>query len=330
VHPGPTCLDDLINKETKLAAMGDRAKAFKVDLVAFQTKAKAALQDYTHKKYRDLLQRWIKVDADIVEFIRKLACAIPCWWCVVECEICPLLYCIRDMQRRLNGTGARYTTVDSLQDLLYWWTRERDARKERFDRITAVMSAWEKPAATIDKVLTDNATFIQNAPNVLAANTATLLWDLFFRVIPMHMAIAPPADVQQTQIDAKYLDLCACDEGGKPDDCCGPNLGPLSLRDRLNGPQPFLIHPSKYVDLICCLATTRYHPSKEAWSDADSEVTKLTQIVTTVTADIAAKTASLAQDAKARLIGPIDCRFYKPNGDGDPPYPGDRCCGDDR
>jgi hypothetical protein len=313
---GITCLDELIAKETKIAAMADRAKAFKADLQALQQKTNAALQDYNHKKYHELLTRWKKLDADLVEFIKKLVCAIPCWWCVVECEICPLLYIVRDLERKLNGTGARYNTVDSLQDLLYWWTRERDARKAKLDRIKAVMSAWEKPAATIDKVLTDNANFIANAGNILAANTATLLWDLFFRVVPLHLAIAPPADVATTGIDSKYVNLCPCDEDGDPDDCCGPNVGVLSLRDRLIGPQPYLIKPFQYVDLVCCLATTRYHPAKEAWTDADSEVSKITDIITRVSGDITAKTASLAADAKARLSGPIDCRLYRPKGEG--------------
>jgi hypothetical protein len=325
---GANCFDDLIAKETKTAAMADRAKAFKADLEALQQKTKAALQDYTDDKYKELLSRWTKLDADIVEFIKKLVCAIPCWWCVVECEICPLLYAVRDLERKLYGTGTHYAKVDSLLDLQYWWSRERDVRLATLNRVKNVMTAWEKPAATIDKVLTDNANFIQNSGNILASNTATLLYELFFKVVPLHLAIAPPASVRTTGIESKYVELCPCDDAGPPDDCCGPNVGVLSLRERLVGPQPFLIAPSKYVDLVCCLANTRYHPAKEAWADADSEVSKITDVIARITADIGAKTTSLPQDAKARLSKPIDCQQYKPKEQSSRPPSDQGCCGE--
>jgi hypothetical protein len=330
----PSCFDDLIAKFGKAATKGDRAKTSITDLQAFKAKANTALQDYTHAKYRELLARWVKLDADIVDFIKKLVCAIPCWYCVVECEICPLLHYVRDKERALYGTGARYTSVDSLKDLQYWWTREQDARKAAFDRVAAVMSAWEKPATTLDKILTDNATFLQNAGNILGSATATLLWDLFFKVIPMHLAMAPPADVRTTGIERKYTDLCPCDDGGEPDDCCGPNVGVLSLRARLIGPQPYLIHPSRYTDLICCLVTKRYDPAKELWTDAESEVAAITLRITNIAAEITARTGSLPQDAKSRLTVPVDCTQYRMKGgdDYDPPRrPPERgCCGDDR
>ena len=323
---GANCLDDLIAKETKSAAKGDRAKAFKTDLEALQKTTTAALQDYKQDKYNELVKRWVKLDGDIVAFIHKMVCAIDCWWCVVECEICPLIYAVRDLERKLYGTGAGYPTVDSLLDLQYWWTRERDRRKATLDRVTAVLSAWQKPAATIDKVLTDNANFIQNTGNILASNTATLLYDLFFKVFPSHLAIAPPASVRTTGIESKYAELCHCDDAGPVDDCCGPNVGVLSLRERLIGPLPFLIDPSKYVDLVCCLATTRYHPAKEAWAEADSEVSKITDIISRATADITAKTNSLPQDAKARLSKPIDCcKDYKPKEPPSRPPPNRGC-----
>jgi hypothetical protein len=319
---GPDCLDQLKAKYAKIAARGDRAKPFQADLEALQKTTQAALQTYTPDKYNELLNRWLKLDADIAAFIKKMECAIHCWWCVIECEICPLIYAVRDLERKLYGTGSHYDKVDSLLDLQYWWTQERDARKATLDRISAIIAAWATPADAIDKVLKANADFIQNSGNILASNTATLLYDLFFKVIPSHLAIAPPADVHQTGIDKKYVDLCPCDDGGTVDDCCGPNVGVLSLRERLVGPLPFLIGPAKYVDLVCCLARTRYEPAKEAWTDADTEVTTITKMIADTTAAIAAKTSSLPADAKARLSKPIDCcKDYKPKEPPPPPPP---------
>jgi len=312
---GPDCLDELIAKEAKIAAKAGRADEFKKYLEALQETTKNALQDYPHDRYKDLLKRWIKLDGDIVSFIKNVVCNVDCWWCVVECEICPLIYTVRDLERKLYGTGSRYHHVDSLLDQQYWWTRERDVRNARLERIKAVMKAWETPRATIDKILTENENFIKDA--CPGPNNGSLLYDLFFKVIPLHLAIAPPAGVHTTGIEKKYADLCPCDDAGPVDDCCGPNVGVPSLRERVIGSQPFLINPAKYVELVCCLAKYRYYPAKEDLTEADSEVSRLEDLIKRTTDDIAAKTASLPDDAKARLSKPIDCRQYQPK----PPKP---------
>jgi hypothetical protein len=324
---GPNCLDKLIDQETQAAAKASRAADFKKDLQTLQDATKKALQDYTNEKYQSLLKRWIKADADIVEFIKKIVCAIDCWWCVIECEICPLIYAVRDMERRVYGmTGARYTTADSLLDQQYWWTREAATRKATLDRVKAVLSAWATPATTIDKVLTDNDNFIKNA--CLGSNSAPLLYDLFFKVIPLHLAIAPPANVQTTGINSKYVNLCTCDDAGPVDNCCGPNVGVPSLRDRLVGPQPFLIDPAKYVDLVCCLAQHRLIPAQDDWAEADSQLSKVTDQIKRATADIAVKMSSLPADVKARLSTSIDCQNYQPKKATPKPQPEPGCCGD--
>jgi hypothetical protein len=317
-----SCFDPLIAQQAKEAAMGDAAKDFKKELETLLAAAKAAKADYTLDKYQDLLKRWQTEDDNLVALLKKLTCALPCWWCVVECEICPLLYSIRALERQLNGTYQPIDSADSLYDLAYWWTRERDRRQDVFSRIKAVMGAWATPNKTIDKALADNAKLISDAGNVLGPNSPTVLFDVFFRIVQLHLAIAPPASSgYTTKIEQQWVALCACDEDGTPDDCCGPNVGPLSMRARIIGPQPYLIPPDEYFPLMCCLVSTRYQPAKKALDDANSELANANAAIAKAIADIAAKQKSLPQDAKTALSKTIDCcNDYKPkpptNGDG--------------
>src|ERR1700737_212313 len=193
---GPTsssnCIEDLIAAQTKEITKADKAKAFKADLEALLTKARAASQDYTRDKYDKLLKEWLKQDRDIAELIRKLVCALPCWRCVIECHVCPILDDIHYSERWLYGEGTLYTEVHNLHDLLYWTERDMDAKKRRSERIKAVLVAWEKPAQTIEKILADDAKLIADAGKVLGSDPGKLLIDVFLKLVPMHLAIAPP------------------------------------------------------------------------------------------------------------------------------------------
>ena len=81
------CLLDLIEAQTKQITEAERAKQFKSDLEALLGKAKTAAQEYTQDKYDKLVRQWEDQDKEIVELIRKLVCAVPCWRCIVECYV---------------------------------------------------------------------------------------------------------------------------------------------------------------------------------------------------------------------------------------------------
>lgn len=308
----PNCIETLISEQTTTITAAERAKSFKTDLEALAQKAKTAQIDYTQSKYEQLLERWKKEDDDIVALISKLVCAIPCWQCVIECRVCTLYYAVRDIERNLIGTGTR-TTVDSLYDLRYWQTRDTEAKQAAFDRIKGVLAAWEKPAQTIEKVLNDNATLMQTAGKTLAPDAPKLLYDVFMRLVPMHLLIAPPADVWKTKIDKKYTHLCRCDKGD-PENCCGPDSGTPSLLERLLGPQPYLIKPDEYFWVICCLTMTRYQPAKEALAAAEGALEATENAIKRAKADIDSKMKSIEGDAKTELGKKIDCSKEKPNG----------------
>lgn len=329
-EPDKGCLDDLIRAEAATAAIGEEAKKSKADLEAFLAKMKAASAKYTPEAYTDLIKRWQDNDKLICEVIRKLLCNIPCWWCVIECEICPLINAIAADERRLKGTNLLYTSTNSLYDQRYWWWREREIQADAFDRVNKVMLAWQDPFTTIDAVLKANLAdaTAANTGKMLGPELNKLLFDLFFRIVPLHLAIAPPAEVAVTCVQKKFVELCGCDKPSNPDDCCGPNIGPLTVRERLVGPQPSLIKPELFPDLICCLATNAYRPAKEALAKANAAFTAVDAEITSLKAGIDAHIKSLPADAKIRLGKPIECKDYQPKVNGGGSGGTNKCCGD--
>ncbi|HZR83924.1 MAG TPA: hypothetical protein VFD92_22705 [Candidatus Binatia bacterium] len=276
----PDCLEKLITSQAELEAKGEKAKEFRKDLEDFLAKAKKAADDYTRKWYDDEVDKWEKLDRDISELLRTVVCTVPCWRCIIECYVCPLINDVIYAERRLYDDGEFYDTVHDLYDLRYWYGRQRDAKQRQADRIAKVLAAWEKPAQTIDKAIADNRTLYESAKKSLGTDPSKTVYDVFFKLIPMHLAIAPPASRSTTVIDKKYTEFCPCDEG-EPDDCCGPDVGEPSVRQRLVGPQPFLVDPNDYFALICCLVEKRYRPVKDALADAtaryqsvDDEITR--------------------------------------------------------
>jgi hypothetical protein len=309
------CLDEMIAAQASALAEADRTKVFKADLEALLAKAKAAKQDYTTEKYGKLLDEWTRQDAQIVDLIRKLVCAVPCWWCVIECHICPLLYEIRYREQKLYGDGTLYTEVRSLHDMRYWHERDRDQKKRIFDRVKNVLAAWEKPVQTVEKALADNAKLIADAGKFLAPDAPKLVYDVFLRLVPMHLAIAPPASVAKTAIDREYTKFCECDEG-QPDDCCGPDVGVMTVRERLIGPQPYLVDPNLYFAIICCLVKERYEPAKTALAKAEAEFQKWDGEVKRYATEIDERMKSFEKDARGAIPNVVDCCAYEKH-DGD-------------
>lgn len=311
-----TCLDDLIAKQAKQIADVARAQAFQAELGDISSKAKAARQDYTRDKYNDFVTRWKKNDDAIVDLIAKLVCTVPCWWCVIECEICPLLYAIRNADLRLNGDGTLIDKVYSLRDLQYWQTRNRDAKQQLCDRIKSVLAAWEKPAQTIDKILSDNAKLVDDTMKILGTDPVSAIYNVFMQLIPLHLAIKP-RDVA-TNIDPKYWTFCCCDEPNPPDDCCGPDLAKPTIRQLLIGQQPYIVDPDKFMGIICCIVEERYMPAKDQLAQAQADLDKTTADIQQAQAIMDTKKNTVAADYKASIANPIDCKKYTKKG-GDTP-----------
>lgn len=303
--PGETehCLERLIDEQTKQLTLADTAKDFKAELEALLTKAKAASLEYTATKYDELVEKWLKQDRAIADLIRKVVCVVPCWKCVIECYVCPLLNELRDAEKQLNGDGILHATMHSVYDLRYWHERDKASKERSFQRIKEVLAAWEKPAQTIERILADNGKLLADSEK----DPSKAVYDVFLKLIPMHLAIAPLAGPKTTTgIDKKYTEFCACDVG-KPDYCCGPDVGELTLRRRLVGHQPYLVKPDDYFDLICCLVEKRYRPAKDALAEATAGLEKVENDIKRFKAQIENGLKDFEKNAKAKIPSVIDC-----------------------
>ncbi|MGE5110684.1 MAG: hypothetical protein ACM3JB_07510 [Acidobacteriaceae bacterium] len=273
---------------------------------AIQDKAKAATQTYTRDAYEKLLKQWRDEDRDIANLIRTLVCTYPCWRCIVECYVCPLLNDLHLSLEWLYGDGSLYSDVHNLYDLQYWLQRDVDAKTRIFNRINDVLTAWTDPAKTIQANLQANAALIVNANKTLGTDARTV-YDVFFRLIPMHLAIAPPASAENTtRISKEYTEFCECDTG-TPDDCCGPDVGDRSLRQRLISPQAYLIDPSDYYKLICCLVEKRYHPAQDALTEAQAALQATTDEINRRKGQLDNYSKTFDSDSKGRIPSQIVC-----------------------
>jgi hypothetical protein len=328
------CIEELIATQAKEIAAAEKAKTFKADLEALLGKAKTASQDYTQEKYEKLGKLWAEQDSEIVELIRKLDCTVDCWRCVIDCIICPKINELQIAQQKLYA-GPLYTTVSevrNLYDLQYWHQRDKDQKERNFNRIKSVLAAWEKPAQTIEKILADNAKLIADSVKNLGTEPGKVIYDVFFRLVPMHLAIAPTGDSKwKTKILKEWTDFCPCDkgtpcEGETPCDdetfkdektpkddycCCGPNVGEWSLRERLIGPQPYLVDPNDYFPLVCCLVEQWYEPAKTELANAEADLAGVDDKIKGLKAQIENGLKSFDKDAKGAIPGVVDCNNYK-------------------
>lgn len=315
------CLETLIADQAAQIAAAEKAKTFKADLETLLGKAKAAGQEYNRDKYDGLVKRWVEADAAIAELIRKLVCAVPCWRCIIECHVCPLLNELHYAEQWLYATapapapGTTPPTVPNLHDLLYWHTRDKEAKERRFLRIKKVVEVWtlEKPAQTIDRILGENQKLIETAGKLLGSTDASkAVYDVFLRLVPLHLAIAPPkGSAWTTKIAKEYTEFCGCDTGTK-DDCCGPDVGEWGLRQRLIGPQPYLIDPNAYFDVICCLVEKRYAPAKDALAEAEAKIVTVDGEIKRYKALLTEeRLKALHQEARAAIPSNVDCCDYE-------------------
>jgi hypothetical protein len=307
-NPKPNCLEDLIQDQAEEIAKAEKAKQFKTELEALLTKALAAKQDYTRATFDRLVKDWKEQDEEIVKIIEKVVCAIPCWECVIECEICPILNEMRDAEWHLYGKEELYTTVSNYYDVLYWHQQDRDIKERRFNRIKSVLASWEKPGQTIEKTLAANILLREEIKKALTSPNT--VFDLFLKLIPQHLAIAPA--MTPSKIDKKFRDFCKCDTG-EPDNCCIRDAGmnKWSIRTKWLGPQPYLVDPQIYIDVVCCLVTHRYAPAQEALSDAEAAVLTAENDIKRAKAIIENGLKNFEKNAKGAIPLVIDCEKYK-------------------
>src|SRR5262245_12072537 len=99
---------------------------------------------------------------------------------------------------------------------------------------------------------------------------------------------------------------CQCDDS-TPDDCCGPDVGILNLRQRLVGPLPYIVDPALFPDIICCLTKERLSPASDQLATAQANLDAATAEIDLVKKRIADKKSTIEDYFRAELSNPIDC-----------------------
>lgn len=316
--PTTTCFQTTIDKQQGLANQAENAKQLLAELNALNDAAKTAKLAYTADIYSGFKTRWDALNGSILEAIDTATCNIKCWWCLMECEVCSLLNQITVLDTQLNGDGTLMADAQSLLDVQYWHLRNVASGQARFDRFKEVLAAWSDPAKRIAAELDANEKLVQS---LRMLDPVEQLLQLFLKVIPVHVALAPPGK-RQAAADAfgDYLKICACDEG-KPEDCCGPDTGLLSVLMQVAGaPLPYIVDPNDYLEIICCLVNERYLPAQEQLSAAQADLAAITAQIAATQADLDQRRTSLLSTALGNIAKPVDCSKYrrKPdNGDDD-------------
>ncbi len=318
--PGSTsnCLEDLIAKKTADTSALEKDGAFNKELDDLLKAAKTASQNYSRDKYEELIEKWIQEDLALVKLVQGLVCIVPCWRCIIDCFVCPLLNELRNAKKWLYDDGKLITTVNDLFDLQYWLTRDKEVKDQRVTRIKDVLNAWKTPSTTIEKTLNENKQLMDSLESFIKPpHGGKAVYDIFLFLIPRHLAIAPPATSLEltTRIDKKFTEFCPCDIA-IPDDCCGPNVGDLTFRERLVGPLPYLIDPNDYFKLICCLVEKRYAPATDALSKVDSQLTNVNAKIARYKAALGDTwKADFEKNARAAIPSDIDCCDYEKHDD---------------
>jgi len=311
----PDCLETAIEEQGKSIAKAEKAKLFKTELEGLLTKARTASQQYTQAKYDELLEKWQKADREIARLISTVVCTMPCWKCILECYICPPLYELHKSEALLYG-GELPGTITNLYDLRFWRERDSAAKERTLARLSEVLKAWEKPAQTIEKTLGDNATLLALIRQENSAKSGAAIYDLFLKLIPRHLAIAPPPASPETTtwIAEEYTKFCECGEY-PAETCCGPNTNETSFRERLTGPMPYLVNPGDYFKIICCLVSKHYAPAKEAAADAAAEYQAIDNLIKNTWTKVTNGLANFEKDVKNTLPTVVDCCGCEPEDD---------------
>jgi len=249
-----------------------------------------------------------------------------------------------------KGTGPLTKEVHSLFDQQAWHERNVAQMKARMQRITDVLAAWEKPSATLGDVLEKNGNLIKETQSLISSDSPKVVYDVFMTLIPRHWAIRPRdpgmEDDWKSGIDEKYIKFCDCQQTPKPqmagegrtygqgrdqqpgketgndkekcqcdegisDDCCGPDVGILSLRQRLVGPLPYIVDPAMFSDIICCLTNYRLSPASDQLAAAEADLAASAAEIELVRKQIEDKTAGIEANFRAGLPDPFECSKYQ-------------------
>jgi len=307
------CIELAIDEISRQLAMADRLKEYKTELEALLQKTKSASDEYTVAKRNELVKRWTEQDKKIAELIKTLTCTIQDWKSCIEDCVCPLFKEIADLDQELYGNCEPLPKPEAkcgLYRLRSWQLWDRDRKKRDYDINKAKLAAWEKPAQTIDKILTDNAKLLADAAKTLGqADVSSLIFDVFFKLVPMSWLIKP-TDAQSQNDPAKYI-------------VCSAVPDAWARLKQMIGELPQLIETNAYMLQFCDTLLPDYNAAKDAYASAEGDLKKTVDEIDRAEKALDEKKKSLERDAKTRLIADCAAASDKPgNGAKCPPGQG--------
>jgi hypothetical protein len=274
-----------IDKISEKLAEAERLKEHKASLQALLQKTTSAMEDYTAQKYADLLKRWQEQDRSLADLLAKLQCSIPQWEDLLRQGVAPLFREIAALKSDLRLPPESAAPEAGKDDSLYARRERQQLRlahlQARYDKAKLDLAAWEKPAPALEKILNDTTTLEAGIRKSIGQPEApALLYDLFFKLLPMHYRIAPPT-AYSTRVNAKdFVIRCAGEPAWK------------DLKEIL-GPQPTLIEPSQYLDHVAERPFKQYSAAKTMLADAVLALQKTQDQI---------KAAEKALDEKRRML----------------------------
>ena len=201
----------------------------------------------------------------------------------------------------------------------YWHSKNKAAKERRFKRIDDYLRVWKDPVYYITEAMKENDAIYEQASNYPSKEFGKAIYDVFLKLVPLHLAIAPPrGSCWETRIDKRFTNFCEFGRGPH-DHCCGPDLGRPSLRQRLIGPQPYLIDPCDYLKVICCLMEKRWTPARVGLNNAESEYNTVTRRIDRLTGKFNEGWKTTLETTAEAVIPPdVECCEFDPrNADDD-------------
>ena len=221
----------LMNQISKDIAVGAVRKDQMAELGKLEANLRAAGDQYDAARYAELVQRWREQDRQIAELL-TLWRARPGALKGIG-QVRELYDDIAALEKQMaddplpadDGKGSLFTRRAQQQ-------LKRDVSYRQCERAREQLSAWDKLAQTLDKTLGDNAKGIADAEKLIAQlDVPTLAYDLYFKLVPVHLHIKPDDEEAEVELDPDEARLLEVD--GK-------------LVYALPKPLPSLIKPALY------------------------------------------------------------------------------------
>ena len=92
----PNCLEELISDKASKLAAAEKAQSIQGgSRSAARLKRRRRRQEYTRDKYEKLVEAVGRAGRTDRGLIASLSVRVPCWRCVIECYVCPLINGLR-------------------------------------------------------------------------------------------------------------------------------------------------------------------------------------------------------------------------------------------